>query len=222
MVSAEGCWGANGVCVSSAGSEKPHSGKNMLVTQNHIFLKSTEYHHNEKVLIIISLCVAAEGGGCYIRLCWPQHRQALQETQSPQRQRLWILHSSAPGSSPSRFCSLHCQWRRGRLWTHGVTCARSPHGGTWEINDTIVASELAGFSVKIPSTKKKNKMERMVVMTTVVCVDKVCRQHQFLMILFICLMDVYGMLDRLILFHLIVACRMFLQTCPTKGGICVL
>lgn len=151
------CPWANSVCVSSAGSEKPNSGKIMPVTQNHIFLKSTEYHHNENVLIIITLCVAAEGGGCYICLCWPQHRQGLQETQSPQRQRLWILNSSGPGSSPSRFCSHHCQWRRGRLWTHGVTRVRSPHGGTWEITDTVVASELSGFSVKIPSTKKKKK-----------------------------------------------------------------
>lgn len=133
-------------------------------------------HHAEEIILIIALCVIAEGGRCYIRLCCPQYREEIEKAQGTEWRRLWILNGSSPSSSSSRLRSLINQWLRGRLCTNGIRSKRGARHavdvGNHEQHTDVVATYLYGFSVKIPP--KLNKMEKRVVMTPAVYVEKTC------------------------------------------------
>lgn len=111
-------------------------------------------HHAEEIILIIALCVAAEEGRCYIRLYCPQYREEVEKPQSPQWRRLWILNSSSSSSSSSRLRSLVIQWLRRGLCTNGIRSKCGAHQtvdvGSYEQDTEVVATELSGFSVKIP------------------------------------------------------------------------
>lgn len=164
----------NAVCVSAAGISAVVSQK-WACERKAVYLYHWN-HHAEEIILITSLCVTAEGGRCYIRLCCPQCREEVKKAPETEWRQLWILNGSSPSSSSSRLRSLINQWLRGRLCTNGIRSKRGARHaddvGNHEQHTDVVATYLYGFSVKIPP--KLNKMEKRVVMTPAVYVEKMC------------------------------------------------
>lgn len=103
------------------------------------------HHHTEGAVVIITLCVTAEGGRSYIRLCCPLYKEEVEKPPSPLWRLLWILNSSNPSSSSPRLRSLVVQWLRRGLRTNGMRSQRGARHtvdvGNHKQDTDVVATE---------------------------------------------------------------------------------